>query len=94
MGLSKGSMHHLEFYTQDLARSRAFWGRFLTELGYTSYQKWESGCSYKHGSGVYLVFAAVQDGRHGERQNRQSEGFTLLEGAQLEISFCCTQSQG
>lgn len=54
-----GQLHHVEIYVSDLARSAAFWGWFLGELGYTVFQQWPQGVSYKLG-GTYLVF--VQTG--------------------------------
>lgn len=50
-----GLLHHVELYVSDLARSRAFWGWFLGELGYEVHQEWEGGVSLRLGP-TYLVF--------------------------------------
>lgn len=54
-----GQLHHIEIYVSDLQRSTAFWGWFLGELGYETFQEWDSGRSYRLGE-TYLVF--VQTG--------------------------------
>ncbi|WP_456274567.1 VOC family protein [Bacillus sp. AK031] len=53
-------LHHVEIYVTDLKRTVEFWGWFLGELGYTSYQKWDRGQSWKFGE-TYLVFVQTED---------------------------------
>ncbi|EDL66280.1 VOC family protein [Bacillus sp. SG-1] len=53
-------LHHVEIYVSDIKKSREFWGWFLEELGYQSYQKWESGQSWKMNE-TYLVFVQAED---------------------------------
>ncbi len=55
-----GQLHHVEMYVSDLEKTKAFWGWLLEQLGYSVYQSWESGISYKHGA-TYLVFVQVED---------------------------------
>lgn len=55
-----GMLHHVEIYVSDLKRSAEFWGWFLSELGYTLYQEWEEGQSWKLGD-TYLVFVQAQE---------------------------------
>jgi catechol 2,3-dioxygenase-like lactoylglutathione lyase family enzyme len=50
-----GTLHHVEIYVSDLARSREFWGWLLGWFGYELYQQWDAGISYKLGA-TYLVF--------------------------------------
>ncbi|MGF7032611.1 catechol 2,3-dioxygenase-like lactoylglutathione lyase family enzyme [Paenibacillus mucilaginosus] len=52
-------LHHVEVNVSNLAESEAFWGWLLRRLGYTPYQRWEQGFSFRHGH-TYLVF--VQTG--------------------------------
>ncbi|GGP17119.1 hypothetical protein GCM10011346_51800 [Oceanobacillus neutriphilus] len=52
--MTHGLIHHIELYVSDLNRSTAFWDWFLKELGYTSFQKWEGGQSWKP-EDTYLV---------------------------------------
>ncbi|WP_017187396.1 VOC family protein [Alkalibacillus haloalkaliphilus] len=56
----RGLLHHIEIYVSNLEESANFWRWFLEELGYTSYQEWESGCSFKLGD-TYIVFVQAED---------------------------------
>lgn len=40
-------LHHVEIYVSDLETSRAFYDFLLTKLGYSLYQEWDKGLSYK-----------------------------------------------
>ncbi|MGP4071068.1 VOC family protein [Piscibacillus sp. B03] len=53
-------LHHIEIYVSNLKQTTDFWGWFLEELGYSSYQKWEQGHSWKLGE-TYIVFVKVED---------------------------------
>jgi catechol 2,3-dioxygenase-like lactoylglutathione lyase family enzyme len=53
-------LHHIEIYVSDLKRSIAFWDWLLTELGYTAFQRWDRGMSWKHGE-TYLVFVQAEE---------------------------------
>jgi catechol 2,3-dioxygenase-like lactoylglutathione lyase family enzyme len=53
-------LHHVEIYVSDLTRSVEFWGWFLPELGYSPYQEWEEGRSWKFGD-TYLVFVQTDE---------------------------------
>lgn len=52
-------LHHVELYVSDLTKSLNAWDWLLTELGYTVYQQWESGRSYRF-SDTYLVFVQTE----------------------------------
>ncbi|MFY1680782.1 VOC family protein [Micromonospora sp.] len=52
--LSTGGLHHVEVWVPDLAAARRSWGWLLGELGWTPYQDWPAGCSWRHGP-TYLV---------------------------------------
>lgn len=58
--LSKGLIHHIELYVSNLKTSTHFWGWFLEELGYSAFQKWESGQSWKKGE-TYIVFVQAEE---------------------------------
>ncbi|WP_303969696.1 VOC family protein [Sporosarcina ureae] len=58
--MSKGLLHHVEIYVSDLKRTINFWGWFLEELGYSSFQEWESGRSWKLDD-TYLVFVQTEE---------------------------------
>lgn len=53
-------LHHIELYVSNLDKSVEFWGWFLQELGYSSFQKWESGYSWKL-DGTYIVFVQAEE---------------------------------
>lgn len=55
-----GTLHHVELYVSDLAKSTEFWAWFLGQLGYELFQEWEMGKSYKL-ENTYLVFVQVED---------------------------------
>lgn len=57
-----GTLHHVELYVSDLPRSKEFWGWFLGLLGYTVYQEWSEGVSFRLGA-TYIVFVQT-DPRH------------------------------
>jgi catechol 2,3-dioxygenase-like lactoylglutathione lyase family enzyme len=50
-----GALHHVELHVPDLARSLAFWGPFLDDLGWLPFQRWKSGASFSLGL-TSLVF--------------------------------------
>ena len=58
--MSKGLLHHVELYVSDLKRTIEFWGWFLEELGYSPFQEWESGRSWKLDD-TYLVFVQTEE---------------------------------
>jgi catechol 2,3-dioxygenase-like lactoylglutathione lyase family enzyme len=47
--------HHVEVWVPDLGRTAESWGWLLEELGWTLYQHWEAGRSWRLGE-AYLVF--------------------------------------
>jgi hypothetical protein len=51
---ARGSLHHVELWVPGLARGCEQWGWLLGELGYTQFQDWEHGRSWKLGD-TYLV---------------------------------------
>lgn len=57
--MSKGLLHHIEIYVSDLKKSSEFWGWFLEELGYSTFQKWKEGQSWKLDD-TYIVFVQTE----------------------------------
>jgi len=53
--LRRAVVDHIEIYVSNLDRSTAFWGWLLERLGYSLYQSWPAGRSWRRGS-TYLVF--------------------------------------
>lgn len=58
--MAKGLLHHIEIYVSDLNKTANFWGWLLEELGYTFYQKWDSGQSWNLDD-TYIVFVQVEN---------------------------------
>ena len=56
----KGTVHHFELYVSNLENSIHFWGWLLEELGYSLYQEWPKGKSWKLDS-TYLVFVQTEE---------------------------------
>jgi catechol 2,3-dioxygenase-like lactoylglutathione lyase family enzyme len=50
-----GMLHHVEIWVPDLNRAISQWGWLLEELGYTLFQNWEDGRSWRLGH-TYIVF--------------------------------------
>lgn len=72
-----GLIHHIEIYVSNLERSAAFWGWFLSELGYKPYQQWEEGCSWKL-EDTYLVFVQAKEKYMDVSYNRCRVGLNHL----------------
>ncbi|GGJ91306.1 hypothetical protein GCM10007063_12430 [Lentibacillus kapialis] len=53
-------LHHIELYVSDLKKSSKFWGWFLEELGYSKYQEWDSGQSWKIDD-TYIVLVQAEE---------------------------------
>jgi catechol 2,3-dioxygenase-like lactoylglutathione lyase family enzyme len=49
-----GGLHHVELWVPDLAAAEKSWGWLLGELGWTLFQDWPAGRSWRLGE-VYLV---------------------------------------
>jgi catechol 2,3-dioxygenase-like lactoylglutathione lyase family enzyme len=57
----RGHLSHIEIYVSDLERSSSFWGWFLGELGYVSFQSWDKGQSWKLGMTYFVIVQAEDD---------------------------------
>ena len=58
--MSQGMLHHIEIYVSNLNKTVEFWDWFLSELGYSVYQSWEQGVSWKLGD-TYIVFVQTEE---------------------------------
>ncbi|MDK9700947.1 MAG: VOC family protein [bacterium] len=72
-----GTLHHVELYVADLQRSLSFWRWFLLRLGYSEYQSWEEGCSFRLGD-TYLVFVQVAEHHRKFEYHRCHPGLNHL----------------
>lgn len=55
-----GLLSHIEINVSNLAKSTEFWRYLLEELGYTKYQDWSQGISWKLDK-TYIVLVQTQD---------------------------------
>ncbi|GHB51829.1 hypothetical protein GCM10010347_22070 [Streptomyces cirratus] len=65
-----GALHHVEIWVPDLGRAVGTFGWLLEALGYTPYQNWSNGRSWRLGP-VYLVLEqspALTADRHERRR--------------------------
>ncbi|MBS4179019.1 VOC family protein [Lederbergia citrea] len=58
--MSQGLIQHIELYVSNIKNSIDFWGWLLEGLGYTVFQKWEKGQSWKLGES-YIVFVQAEE---------------------------------
>ena len=72
--VSFGAIHHVELQTSDLAAATPQWGWLLGELGYSPYQEWEGGQSWRNGDAYLVVARAPRPGAH----DRRSPGLSHL----------------
>lgn len=82
------SLGHVELYVSNLARSREFWAWFLAELGWESYQEFETGFSYTNGTS-YIVFVQARldylaFGYHRQRVGLNHIAFTACDIAAVD----------
>lgn len=75
--MSRGKLHHLEFYVNDLKSSLEFWDWFLGSMDYKVIAEFDDGRSYSLGE-TYLVFVQVQKDYLEVQNNRQAAGLNHL----------------
>lgn len=73
----KGTLHHIELYVEDLAKTTLFWEWLLSQLGYTRYQVWDKGISFRLNE-TYLVFVQVEEHQKAFGYHRQRIGLNHL----------------
>ncbi|WP_416730226.1 VOC family protein [Fictibacillus sp. JL2B1089] len=57
---SPQGLHHIEMNVQNLRKTKVFYEWLLPELGFSLFQEWEKGFSYKMESS-YLVFVQTEE---------------------------------
>jgi catechol 2,3-dioxygenase-like lactoylglutathione lyase family enzyme len=70
-------LHHVEIYVADLDRSTGFWRPLLERLGWTAYQSWPGGRSWRLGP-TYLVFVQVIEGHRKPAYDRRRVGLNHI----------------
>jgi catechol 2,3-dioxygenase-like lactoylglutathione lyase family enzyme len=71
-----GTLHHVELWVPDLPRAAASWGWLLERLGYTPFQDWPAGRSWRLGD-TYLVIEQ-SPGLAAEAHDRHLPGLNHL----------------
>ncbi|QLQ40169.1 VOC family protein [Micromonospora robiginosa] len=74
--MTVGGLHHVEVWVPDLAAARRSWGWLLGELGWTPYQDWPAGVSWRHGP-TYLVLEE-SPALTGRTHDRRAPGLNHL----------------
>jgi len=72
-----GTLHHVELHVSDLKKSAEFWGWFLSQFGYTCFQKWELGESWKLRD-TYIVFVQTETKHLDQIYHRKKTGLNHL----------------
>lgn len=89
-GATTGTPHHIEIWVPHLARAIHSWGWLLQRLGYTLFQSWPAGRSWRMGP-TYIVLEASPD-LTADDHDRRRPGLNHLafhvEGTQLLDTLC------
>jgi len=72
-----GMLHHIEINVSDLKKSAEFWGWFLRKFGYSEFQRWDQGMSWRLDD-TYLVFVQVEDRFKDVPYHRRRAGLNHL----------------
>ncbi|MEU3188485.1 trifunctional class I SAM-dependent methyltransferase/NUDIX hydrolase/VOC family protein [Streptomyces sp. NPDC006923] len=67
---SGGGVHHIELWVPDPGAAEKSWGWLLGELGYTPFQRWEHGHSFRRAD-TYVVIERSPDLRAGAHDRRR-----------------------
>ena len=70
-------LHHVEINVSNLSKSRAFYEALLPQMGYTLFQEWELGFSYKMNT-TYLVFVQTIEKHMDSSYHRGRTGLNHL----------------
>ena len=84
-GPTTGTPHHIEIWVPDLDRAVLSWGWLLSELGYTAFQSWKAGRSWRLGP-TYIVVEQSPDltaAAHDRRRPGLNHLAFHVEGTQL-----------
>ncbi len=73
---STGTLHHVELWVPDLDRAAASFGWLLDALGYTPFQRWDRGLSWRL-EDTYIVVERSND-LTGDRHERCRPGLNHL----------------
>lgn len=55
------SVHHIELWVADFGSAQASWGWLLGELGWTSFQEWPGGRSWRSGAEPGAAYLCIEE---------------------------------
>ncbi len=74
-----GRIHHIEYYVNDLQRTREFWTWLFDILGWKPRESWKDGFDWSDpDTGTYLVFVQVKEEHRDFQNNRQAQGLNHI----------------
>ena len=93
-----GTLHHVELYVTALQASLRFWRPLLLRLGYTEYQSWDDGVSFRLGE-TYIVFVQadhdhIKLGYHRKRVGLNHLAFHARSREQVDEVTAWVQASG
>ncbi len=71
-------LHHVEIWVCGFADVRPRWDWLFGVLGWTPYQDWPGGCSWRAGDGAYVVLEESPDLLTDVRYDRRRAGLNHL----------------
>lgn len=83
---TRGALHHVELWVEDVDEAESSWGWLLAELGYRLADRWPDGQSWRLGD-TYLVLEAGPDcvrARH-DRQRPGLNHLAFFTGARADV---------
>jgi catechol 2,3-dioxygenase-like lactoylglutathione lyase family enzyme len=86
-------LHHVELWVPDLARAAESLGWLLEALGYTGFQEWSRGRSWRLGS-TYIVVEqspALSAGRH-ERTHPGMNHLAFHSGSRSDVEWLAVEA--
>jgi catechol 2,3-dioxygenase-like lactoylglutathione lyase family enzyme len=91
----RGTLHHVELWVPDLAAAEAGWGWLLGELGWSPYQHWTGGRSWRL-AGTYLVIeeSPALSGRVHDRLAPGLNHLAFHVGPRTEVDRLVAQAPG
>lgn len=72
------ALHHVEIWVPGFGAARPRWDWLFGELGWTPYQDWPGGCSWRAGDGAYVVLEESPDLLRDVPYDRRRAGLNHL----------------
>ncbi|KID29330.1 Glyoxalase/Bleomycin resistance protein/Dioxygenase superfamily [Prauserella sp. Am3] len=94
--MTRGALHHLELWVDDLDVAEREWGWLLGELGYECADRWRAGQSWRHPEAGYVVLEAGPDRRAGghDRMRAGLNHVALWAGTRADVDRLAAEAPG